>query len=186
MGHALVALALPGTDPVQKVSIIPRGIGALGYTIQRPTEDRFLMTRAGAREQDGGAARRPRRREHRVRRSLDRRGRRSREGHRHRARHGHALRHGRTGPRRLRDERRAASSAATAADATERSYSEETAREIDEAVQRIVERPSAGPWHCSERQRELLERKRLALLLEKETLDEAELEALLKQPAVAE
>jgi cell division protease FtsH len=45
MGHALVAMALPGTDPVQKISIIPRGIGALGYTIQRPTEDRFLMTR---------------------------------------------------------------------------------------------------------------------------------------------
>ena len=46
MGHALVARALPGTDPVHKVSIIPRGIGALGYTIQRPTEDRFLMSRA--------------------------------------------------------------------------------------------------------------------------------------------
>jgi len=46
MGHALVAMALPGTDPVQKVSIIPRGIGALGYTIQRPTEDRFLMSRS--------------------------------------------------------------------------------------------------------------------------------------------
>ncbi len=45
MGHALVALALPGVDAVHKVSIIPRGIGALGYTIQLPTEDRFLMTR---------------------------------------------------------------------------------------------------------------------------------------------
>ncbi|MBE2243058.1 MAG: ATP-dependent zinc metalloprotease FtsH [Burkholderiaceae bacterium] len=45
MGHALVAIALPGTDRVHKISIIPRGIGALGYTIQRPTEDRFLMTR---------------------------------------------------------------------------------------------------------------------------------------------
>jgi cell division protease FtsH len=45
MGHALVALSLPGTDPVQKVSIIPRGVGALGYTIQRPTEDKFLMSR---------------------------------------------------------------------------------------------------------------------------------------------
>jgi cell division protease FtsH len=44
MGHALVALAQPGGDPVHKVSIIPRGIGSLGYTIQRPTEDRFLMT----------------------------------------------------------------------------------------------------------------------------------------------
>ena len=44
MGHALVAMSLPGSDPVHKVSIIPRGVGALGYTIQRPTEDRFLMT----------------------------------------------------------------------------------------------------------------------------------------------
>jgi cell division protease FtsH len=40
-----VAARLPGSDPVHKVSIIPRGIGALGYTIQRPTEDRFLMTK---------------------------------------------------------------------------------------------------------------------------------------------
>ena len=45
LGHAFVAAALPGADPVHKISIIPRGIGALGYTIQRPTEDRFLMTR---------------------------------------------------------------------------------------------------------------------------------------------
>jgi cell division protease FtsH len=45
MGHALVALAIPGSDPIQKVSIIPRGIGALGYTLQRPTDDRFLMGR---------------------------------------------------------------------------------------------------------------------------------------------
>jgi cell division protease FtsH len=45
LGHAIVAMALPGTDPVHKISIIPRGVGALGYTIQRPTEDRFLMTR---------------------------------------------------------------------------------------------------------------------------------------------
>jgi cell division protease FtsH len=45
MGHAIVASSLKGADPVHKVSIIPRGIGALGYTIQRPTEDRYLMTR---------------------------------------------------------------------------------------------------------------------------------------------
>ena len=44
LGHALVALSLPGVDPVHKVSIIPRGVGALGYTLQRPTEDRFLMS----------------------------------------------------------------------------------------------------------------------------------------------
>ncbi|MDR3472074.1 MAG: ATP-dependent zinc metalloprotease FtsH [Devosia sp.] len=44
MGHALVASSLSGVDPVQKVSIIPRGVGALGYTMQRPTEDRFLLS----------------------------------------------------------------------------------------------------------------------------------------------
>lgn len=43
LGHAITALSLPGTDPVQKISIIPRGIAALGYTMQVPTEDRFLM-----------------------------------------------------------------------------------------------------------------------------------------------
>jgi cell division protease FtsH len=46
MGHAIVATALPGMDPVHKISIIPRGVGALGYTLQRPTEDRFLMSRS--------------------------------------------------------------------------------------------------------------------------------------------
>jgi cell division protease FtsH len=45
LGHAIVALSLPGADPVQKISIIPRGIAALGYTMQVPTEDRFLMKR---------------------------------------------------------------------------------------------------------------------------------------------
>ncbi|WP_243311967.1 ATP-dependent zinc metalloprotease FtsH [Fundidesulfovibrio agrisoli] len=44
-GHALVAAFTPGTDPVSKISIIPRGLGALGYTQQLPTEDRYLMTR---------------------------------------------------------------------------------------------------------------------------------------------
>jgi cell division protease FtsH len=46
VGHALVALSIPGADTVQKISIIPRGIAALGYTLQLPTEDRFLMTKS--------------------------------------------------------------------------------------------------------------------------------------------
>ena len=46
MGHALTALALPGSDAVHKVSIVPHGIGALGYTLQRPSEDRALVSRS--------------------------------------------------------------------------------------------------------------------------------------------
>ncbi len=49
MGHALVAMTLPGSDPVHKISIIPRGIGALGYTLQRPSEDRYLAARSELR-----------------------------------------------------------------------------------------------------------------------------------------
>ncbi len=45
-GHAIVAAALPNTDPVHKVSIIPRGLAALGYTMQRPESERFLVTKA--------------------------------------------------------------------------------------------------------------------------------------------
>jgi cell division protease FtsH len=46
VGHALVAMSIPGADAVHKISIIPRGIAALGYTMQLPTEDRFLMTKS--------------------------------------------------------------------------------------------------------------------------------------------
>ncbi len=44
-GHAIVATVMPGTDPVHKLSIVQRGFGALGYTMQLPLEDRYLMTR---------------------------------------------------------------------------------------------------------------------------------------------
>jgi len=84
MGHALVALILPGVDRVQKVSIIPRGVGALDYTIQRPTEDRFLLTEDELENQDGGAARPPGGRAPGLRQSIDRCGRRSRQSVRYR------------------------------------------------------------------------------------------------------
>jgi cell division protease FtsH len=46
MGHAVVALATPGADPIHKVSIIPHGLGALGFTLQRPSEERYIATQA--------------------------------------------------------------------------------------------------------------------------------------------
>jgi cell division protease FtsH len=50
-GHAIVASTLPGLDPVHKISIVQRGFGALGYTMQLPLEDRYLMTRADLQSQ---------------------------------------------------------------------------------------------------------------------------------------
>jgi cell division protease FtsH len=70
MGHALLAMALPGTDPVHKASIIACGIGSLGYTIQRPTEDRFLMGRSELDNKLAGCCR-PRCREHQLLRGFD-------------------------------------------------------------------------------------------------------------------
>ena len=53
VGHALVRIALPGSETVHKVSIIPRSVGSLGYTLQRPTEDKFLITMADLGDHDG-------------------------------------------------------------------------------------------------------------------------------------
>src|SRR6186713_558882 len=50
-GHAIVASVLPGLDPVHKISIVARGFGALGYTMQLPLEDRYLMTRSDLQSQ---------------------------------------------------------------------------------------------------------------------------------------
>ena len=98
MGHALVAATLPGVDPVHKVSIIPRGVGALGYTMQRPTEDRFLLGRQelenriavlmGGRAAEALVYRR---------RGVDRRFRRPAARDPDRNGNGHALRHERDG-----------------------------------------------------------------------------------------
>ena len=70
-GHALVAELLDSTDPVHKISIIPRGIAALGYTLQLPTEDRYLMTKQELLDKLCRAARRTGCRGDRLRRGLD-------------------------------------------------------------------------------------------------------------------
>ena len=94
MGHALAAAATTSVDPVHKVSIIPRGIGALGYTLQRPTEDRYLMTREELEGKLVVLLGGPLRRGAGLRAHLHRGRRRPGQGHRHRPEHGHSLRDG--------------------------------------------------------------------------------------------
>jgi cell division protease FtsH len=179
MGHALVALLLPGVDRVQKVSIIPRGVGALGYTIQRPTEDRFLLTQDELENKmavllAGRAAER--------------------------------LIFGKVSTGAADDLAKASDMARSAAaqygmvpalgdvayDRTrsqflegaqpggwfERSYAEQTAREIDCAVREIVTRGVTHAAEVLEAHRDLLQRGAKALL-EKETLSVVDLRALL-------
>ncbi|MGZ8210908.1 MAG: ATP-dependent zinc metalloprotease FtsH [Burkholderiales bacterium] len=175
MGHALLAMATKGADPVHKVSIIPRGVGALGYTIQRPTEDRYLMTREELENKMtvllGGRAA-----EHVVfghlstgaaddlakvtdiARSMV-------------TRYGMAPE---LGPVSLEESRANFLGGVPQAPWHEREYSEETAREIDCAVKKIVETAFQRAVDVLNANRERLERS-ARLLLEKETLTEAEL-----------
>jgi cell division protease FtsH len=186
MGHALTALSLPGTDKVHKVSIIPRGIGSLGYTIQRPIEDRFLMTR---QELDnkmavllGGRAA-----EHIVfgelstgasddlakvtdiARSIV-------------TRYGMVPELGQVV---YEKSQRGFLGDQPQAPYQERSYSEETAREIDAAVKGIVDAAFHRTVNLLRAQRATLEAG-AQQLLQHETLDENDLAALLKEPVAAQ
>ncbi|HEX2885293.1 ATP-dependent zinc metalloprotease FtsH [Vineibacter terrae] len=182
MGHALVAMALPGTDPVHKVSIIPRGVGALGYTIQRPTEDRFLMTRQelldkmavllGGRASEWivfkhlstGAADDLAKVTDIARAMVTRYGMSEKIGH-------VALE---------KDQRSYLSPNAFPGGPRERDFSDETAASIDEEVRRIVDASFDRTVAILTERRALLERT-ARRLLEKETLDEAELTALVQE-----
>jgi cell division protease FtsH len=178
MGHALIASLLPGSDPVHKISIIPRGIGALGYTIQRPTEDRFLMTReelenkmavllgGRAAEQvvfghfSTGAADDLQKVTDIARSMIMRYGMDPKLGHvayesERRTLLGDSLPMG-----------------------SERSYSEETAREIDTSVRGIVDQTFKRAVGILTERRSTLE-SGATLLLEKETLNEQDLKTLM-------
>jgi cell division protease FtsH len=177
MGHALVAMTLPGSDPVHKISIIPRGIGALGYTIQRPTEDRFLMTTAELENKMavllGGRAA-----EHvvfdeistgaaddlmkvtNIARSMV-------------TRFGMA---GKLGQVAYESEQNQFL-ATPGGGLKSREFSEETAREIDTAVKDLVDRAFAKAVRILTDRRETLERG-AQILLQKETLVEEDLHAL--------
>ena len=182
MGHALVAMALPGVDPVHKVSIIPRGIGALGYTIQRPTEDRFLMTRQelankmavllGGRAAEWivfehlstGAADDLVKVTDIARAMVTRYGMTERLGH-------VALE---------KDRRSFLTTDQPYYGPQERDYSDETAAAVDEEVKRIVEETFGRTVALLQERREILE-KSSRLLLERETLDEEELREILRK-----
>jgi len=183
MGHALVALSLPGTDTVHKVSIIPRGIGSLGYTIQRPTEDRYLMTReelenrmavllggraaevvvfgqlsTGASDDLAKATD--------IARSM-------------------VTRFGmveKLGQVTFEDAPHNFLGAPAPSYGQERKYSEETAREIDTAVRDIVRQAFDKAVGILRSKRTILERT-AQKLLEKETLTESDLKALVPEPA---
>ncbi len=189
MGHALVALALPGTEAVHKISIIPRGIGALGYTIQRPTEDRYLMTREELENKItvmlGGRAAEKLVFGHLSTGAADDLVKATDTARAMVTRYGMDER---LGSLAYDVERSPFLQPAPGAVIPEKRYSEETAREIDLAVRRIVDR-------CFERARDILARNRPVLercakrLLEVETLEEAELRELTadlqREPGVA-
>jgi cell division protease FtsH len=180
-GHALVALSLPGSDTVQKISIIPRGIGSLGYTIQRPTEDRYLMTRrelenrmavllAGRaaetivfKEVSTGAADDLAKATD-IARSI-------------------ATKFGmseKLGQVALEESPHNFLGTPQPTLMIERKYSEQTAREIDCEVREILERALKAAIEILTAKRALLD-KMAGLLLEKETLTESEIKALLAQ-----
>jgi hypothetical protein len=103
LGHALVAKFTPDADPVAKVSIIPRGKGALGYTLTLPSEDRYIITREQLLARIRDDPRRAHRGRDRLQPPFDRRRGRPAEGHPPRAGHRLPLRHDRrTRPRGLR------------------------------------------------------------------------------------
>jgi len=178
--HALVAYSLPNTDPVHKVSIIPRGLAALGYTMQRPEGDRFLMTQseleshiqvlmAGTIAEEmvyadiSTGAQNDLERATAIARAM-------------------VMEYGmsRLGRVNFRGAPRSAFLALTASDDGNRTHSELTAREIDEEVKRIIN-------EAIDRVRHILETRRGALesltrrLIEVESVDAAELKAIIEQ-----
>lgn len=176
MGHALVALALPGVDPVHKVSIIPRGVGALGYTIQRPTEDRFLMTREELENKMavllGGRAAELIVFGHLSTGAADDLARVTDIARSMVTRYGMSEKLGNVALE--KDERSFLSPNPLGNGARERSYSDETATAIDEEVRTLVDGVFDRTVALLRERRDILERT-AGRLLEKETLDEAEL-----------
>jgi cell division protease FtsH len=183
MGHALVALSLPGTDRVHKVSIIPRGIGSLGYTIQRPTEDRYLMTRDELENRMavllGGRAAEVVVFGHLSTGASDDLAKATDIARSMVTRFGMVEK---LGPVTFEEAPQAFLGTPPPSYGQERKYSEETAREIDTAVRDIVRQAFDKAVGILRSKRAILERT-AQKLLEKETLGEEDLKTLAGEPA---
>ncbi len=156
-GHALVAFSLPNTDPVHKVSIIPRGFAALGYTMQRPEGDRFLLTQSELESRiqvllAGTVA------EELVFTDISTGAQNDLERCTAIARN-MVMEYGmsRMGRINYRGARQAAFLAVPGSDEGTRGYSENTARQIDEEVRRIVDEAIEKVRHIVETRRPALE-----------------------------
>ena len=184
MGHALVAMALPGADPVHKVSIIPRGVGALGYTIQRPTEDRFLMTREELENKMavllGGRAAEWTIYRHLSTGAADDLVKATDITHAMVTRYGMTEKIGNVALE--RDRRTLLANEQPYLNTQERSYSDETAAVVDQEVRRIIDDAFRRTVTLLEARRDVLDRA-ARMLLEKETLGEEELRGLADQAA---
>jgi cell division protease FtsH len=184
-GHALVALSVPNADPVHRVSIIPRTLGALGHTLQLPTHERYLMTQPQLEDQiavmlggraaedavyngvvSTGAADDLQRATELARHMVKRYGMSERLGS---VTYGHPLE-----SRFLK----------TGFSMEERDYSEKTAEEIDAEVRRIVDRSYQRVKEIVTRRREILDGI-VHRLIEKETIEEDELLEIVRQKETA-
>ena len=178
-GHALVAYSLPNTDPVHKVSIIPRGFAALGYTMQRPAGDRFLMTKSELESRIqvllAGTIT-----EELIYQDVSTGAQNDLERATGIAR-GMVMDFGmsRLGRVNYRESNPSAFLAAAGGEERLRTHSEKTAREIDEEVRRIID-------EAIQRVRRILEKRRAALdamarrLIEVESIDATELQKIIE------
>ena len=181
VGHALVAAYSKYADPVHKISIVPRGRAALGYTLQLPAADQFLLTKSALLDRIKGLLGRPRGRRGRVPRGEHRRGKRSGSRHRPRPANGLHVRHERRRrPVPLRQPAGRVSPAA-ARRYGRRECSEATFHRVDEEVKKILDQ-------CYRTARAVLSEHRDQLdlvveeLLGRESLDAAAFNKLLGRP----
>ncbi len=179
-GHALVAYSLPNTDPVHKVSIIPRGLAALGYTMQRPDNDRYLMTQSELESQlqillAGTIT------EELIYRDISTGASNDLERATDIAR-AMVMQYGmsRLGRVNYRESRSSAFLAGSMSEDHSRQFSEKTAREIDEEVKRILDESIEKVRHILEVRRNALEAL-TQLLIEIESVDAVGLKRIVEE-----